>query len=173
MDTPTHAISAAPSRLRRFACMMYEAVLLFGVLFLAEFLFSTLTQSKHALMFRDLRQVWLFIVIGIYFVLCWRRKGQTLPMKTWNIQLVDRNGQIPGIAILVLRYLLIWPLILIAGSLVQYALHLLGWKSVTMFMVFAPFAIFIWSWVDSEGLFLHDRLLGTRLRNTPPRQAKS
>jgi len=33
----------------------------------------------------------LFIVFGIYFVLFWTR-GQTLPMKTWRIKIVDRQG---------------------------------------------------------------------------------
>jgi len=106
----TDALSLTPSRLRRFACMMYEAVLLFGVVFLAGYLFDTLTQSKHALMLRHARQLWLFIVIGIYFVLCWRRNGQTLPMKTWNIRLLDRDGRPPSVPRLVLRSLLSWPL---------------------------------------------------------------
>ena len=98
--------SLTPSRLRRFACMMYEAVLLFGVVFLAGYLFDTLTQSKHALMLRHARQVWLFVVIGIYFVLCWRKNGQTLPMKTWNIRVMDRDGQPPSVSRLILRYVL-------------------------------------------------------------------
>jgi len=42
----------SPSRLRRFACMMYEGVLLFAVVFLASYLFDTLTQSRHALVLR-------------------------------------------------------------------------------------------------------------------------
>ncbi len=47
----TNAIStpvpdAVPSRLRRFACMMYEAVLLFGVIFLASYLFDTLKYRR-------------------------------------------------------------------------------------------------------------------------------
>ena len=29
--------------------------------------------------------------------------------------------------------------------------------------------IFIWTWIDRDGQFLHDRILGTRLRNAPPR----
>src|SRR3546814_15046497 len=101
--------SLTPSRLRRFACMMYEAVLLFGVVFLAGYLFDTLTQSRHALMLRHARQAWLFLAIGAYFILCWRRKGQTLPMKTWNIRLVDRDGRPPSFARRVARSLLAWP----------------------------------------------------------------
>ena len=109
MDAPTSSLT--PSRLRRFACMAYEAILLFGVVFLADYLLDTLTQSKHALALRHLRQAWLFVAIGVYFILCWRKKGQTLPMKTWNIQLVDKNGQTPGLGTLILRYILVWPLI--------------------------------------------------------------
>ena len=73
-------LDQTPNRLRRFACMMYEAVLLFGVVFLAGYLLDTLTQSKNALELRGARQAWLFTAIGAYFVLCWRRRGQTLPM---------------------------------------------------------------------------------------------
>ena len=35
-------LDQTPNRLRRFACMMYEAVLLFGVVFLAGYLMDTL-----------------------------------------------------------------------------------------------------------------------------------
>jgi len=168
IDTPT--LSETPSRLRRFACMMYEAVLLFGVVFLAGYLFDTLTQSKHALMLRHARQVWLFLAIGAYFVLCWRRKGQTLPMKTWNIRLVDRDGQPPSVPRLVARYLLAWPLVLAGAGVVAAASAAIQWKSVDMFIVAAPFTLFIWSWFDPDGQFLHDRLLGTRLRNAPRRK---
>ncbi len=81
-------VPPAPTRLRRFACMMYEGVLLFGVVFLAGYLFDTLTQSRSGLMLRHARQVFLFLAIGVYFLACWRRGGQTLPMKTWNIHAV-------------------------------------------------------------------------------------
>ena len=33
--------------------------------------------------------------------------------------------------------------------------------------------IFIWTWIDRDGQFLHDRILGTRLRNAPARQART
>lgn len=164
--------TTTPSRLRRFACMMYEAVLLFGVVFLAGYLFDTLTQSKHPLLYRNARQLWLGLAIGVYFVLCWRRRGQTLPMKTWNIRLVDRDGQTPTVPRLILRYLLAWPLILGGAALVWLASILTGWPSVDMFIVAAPFTIFIWTWFDPEAQFLHDRLLGTRLRDAPPKAKK-
>lgn len=163
--TATLTLPQAPSRLRRFACMMYEGVLLFAVVFLAGYLFDTLTQSRHALTLRHTRQAWLFVVIGLYFVLCWRHKGQTLPMKTWNLRLVDASGATPGLSTLVLRYILLWPFPLAAAGLVALASSQTGWASVDMFIVAAPFTIFIPTWFDPEGRFLHDRLVGTRLVN--------
>src|SRR5690606_12647652 len=142
--------------------MMYESVLLFGIVFLAGYLFDTLTQSRNALMFRHGRQVFLFLAIGVYFVMCWRG-GQTLPMKTWNIRLVDRDGGRLSMGRMALRYVLLWPLPLLAALLVQGASRLTGYASTDLLIVFAPFSIFIWSWFDRDGQFLHDRLLGTRL----------
>lgn len=156
-----------PSRKRRFACMMYEAVLLFGVVFLAGYLFDTLTQSRNALMLRNLRQAVLFVAIGLYFIACWRLKGQTLPMKTWHIRLVDKAGQTPSLGVLIARYILVWPLPLSGAALVLGASRLTGYSSTDLLIVFAPFMSFIWTWFDKDGQFLHDRLLGTRLIDTP------
>jgi uncharacterized RDD family membrane protein YckC len=174
---PTMSTSVAndyttPSRRRRFACMMYEGVLLFGVVFLAGYLFDTLTQSRNALMLRHARQAILFLAMGIYFVACWHLKGQTLPMKTWHIRLVDNHGHTPRIGTLFTRYLLIWPLPLLGAALVMGASQASGYSSTDMFIVFAPFLSFVYTWFDEDGQFLHDRLLGTRLVNTP-RAAKS
>jgi uncharacterized RDD family membrane protein YckC len=163
VPTPLPPSLAAASRLRRFACMMYEAVLLFGVVFLASYLFDTLTQSRNALMLRHGRQAIVFVAIGIYFIMCWRKRGQTLPMKTWNIRLVDGQGASPGLQRLMLRYVLLWPLPLLAAALVLGASRITGYSSTDLLIVCAPFSIFVWTWIDPQQQFLHDRLLGTRL----------
>jgi uncharacterized RDD family membrane protein YckC len=121
--------------------MMYEAILLFGVVFVADYLFDTLTQSRNALMLRHQRQAWLFLVIGVYFVLCWRIGGQTLPMKTWNIRLVDGDGGKLPLWKAVVRYAIAWPITLSGAG-------------------------FIWTFIDRDRQFPHDRLLNTRLITT-------
>src|SRR3546814_21084804 len=103
------------TRWRRFACMMYEGVLLFGVIFVASYLFDTLTQSRNALMLRHGRQAILFIAIGVYFFMCWRKRGQTLPMTTWNIRLVDRGGRVPAQGRVVLPFVRPCPIPLAEG----------------------------------------------------------
>jgi len=153
--------------------MMYEAVLLFGVIFLAGYAFDTLTQSRNALMWRSARQLVLFLAIGVYFVLSWRKRGQTLPMKTWNIRLVNAQGQTPSLARLLARYVLIWPIPLLAAYAVQQTARLTGYASTDLLIVFAPFALFIPTWFDAHQQFLHDRLLGTRLVTLSPARQPS
>ncbi|VFR56660.1 Probable transmembrane protein [plant metagenome] len=163
------ATAPVPGRLRRFACMMYEGVLLFAVVFLATYLFDTLTQSRHGLMLRHARQGWLFLAIGAYFLLCWRMGGQTLPMKTWHIRLVDARGAIPGLGRLVLRYVLMWVLPLTAAAGVWALSASTGWASANSLIVFTPFMNFLGTWGGRDGgQFLHDRLAGTRLVSTQP-----
>ena len=86
------ATSPTPSVLRRLACFVYEGVLLFAVLMIAGYLFSSLTQQRHALAGRAALQGFLFLVLGIYFVWFWSHGGQTLAMKTWRIRLIGQDG---------------------------------------------------------------------------------
>ncbi|NBW79414.1 MAG: RDD family protein, partial [Betaproteobacteria bacterium] len=57
----------APPLPRRMACWFYEGILLFGVVFIADYLFSALTQTRHALDNRWGQQAFLFLILGIYF----------------------------------------------------------------------------------------------------------
>ncbi len=157
--------STTPSRARRFASMAYEGVLLFAVVFLADYLFDTLTQSKHGLMLRSTRQAWLFLVIGGYFLLCWTRSGQTLPMKAWHIRLVAADGTIPSFGRLVIRFVLMWALPLLGAATVWAISKLTGWPSGLALIVVAPFTVFIPTWFSPQQQFLHDLLAGTRLTN--------
>ena len=69
--TPPPLRLIAPSLPRRMACWLYEGMLLFGVVFIAGYLFSALTQTRHALDNRHAQQAFLFVVLGIYFTWFW------------------------------------------------------------------------------------------------------
>src|ERR1700754_1149479 len=97
-----------PSLKRRLLSMTYEAMLLFAVVFIAGYLFDTLTQSRHALMLRHARQAWLFAVLGFYFVCFWTHGGQTLAMKTWRIRVVGPDEGPLRVGRAVARYMLLW-----------------------------------------------------------------
>lgn len=152
----------APSLLRRMACWLYEGLLLFGVMFISGYLFSTLSQSRHALDNRHGLQAFLFLVIGIYFT-WFGHKGQTLAMKTWHIRVVDSNGEALTQKRAFARYVLSWiwfipPLAILSPYVLtgaEIAVLFIGW--VAMWALLSRF--------HPQQQFWHDALAGTRLVN--------
>lgn len=155
----------APSLRRRMACWIYEGLLLFGVLFISGYLFSTLSQTRHALDNRHGLQAFLFLVIGIYFT-WFGHKGQTLAMKTWHIRVVDVSGAALTQKRALLRYILSWvwfipPLAAIAPfalTAAETCVLFLGWVAVWALL----------SRFHPQQQFLHDALAGTRLISAEP-----
>ncbi len=81
---------------------------MFGVIFISGYLFSTLSQTRHALDNRHALQAFLFVVFAIYFTWFWS-KGQTLAMKTWHIRVVDaKTGHAISQKRAFVRYVLSW-----------------------------------------------------------------
>ena len=162
--TTPDAAAPTPALRRRLLSMTYEAMLLFAVVFIAGYLFDTVTQSRNALMLRNPRQAWLFAVLGLYFAWFWVHGGQTLAMKTWRIRLVGPAGSRMTWGRAVARYLLLWIFVIpTLGLLATFGIQ--GWESVAAIgaaTLLPPFyALF-----DRDGQFVHDRLLGTRLVST-------
>lgn len=141
--------------------MLYEAILVFAVLFAAVWIFSTLLEQRHALYLRGALQDWLFLVLGIYFVWFWTHGGQTLAMKTWKIRVTGINGAPVKLWRAIARYLFAWLLIL-PGLALAWLLGAQGGM-----LIWIPLAnVAIWmmaAYLDPERQFLHDRLAGTRL----------
>ena len=132
----------APSIKRRLICMAYETLLLFGVAFFASLPFLAAAGTNPGAWMRHAYQAWLFLIIGLYFVASWRRRGQTLPMKTWKLRLVRADGARISLRQALLRYLCAWPSLCLGGIGILYAV------------------------LDRERRFLHDRLAGTKIVST-------
>lgn len=122
--------------------MVYEALLLAGVAFFAGLLFLGMAGSIGDGWLRLSFQFYLFLVIGLYFAVSWRSRGQTLAMKTWKLRLVGTNGARITLRQAMVRYACAWPCLLLGGIGILYA----------------PF--------DRERQFLHDRLAGTSIVNS-------
>ncbi len=129
-----------PSLRRRLACLVYEAMLLVAVLFVASFPFVALLPLLPDAWGRPLMQLFLLAVAGTYFTLFWRR-GQTLAMKTWRMRIESTTGGPPTTAQAVKRYLLACLLF--------------------------PVSI-VWAMFATDRQFLHDRLAATRLVSVVP-----
>ena len=154
------AILNAPSLPRRMACWLYEGILLFGVVFIAGYLFSALSQTRHAMDNRAGLQAFLFLVLGIYFTWFWHR-GQTLAMKTWHIRVLDTRGLPLSQMQALKRYIASWlwflpPLVLtwpLNLPVLEITVLLLGWVVVWALL----------SRLHPQRQFWHDALVGTRL----------
>ena len=136
------AQARTPGLLRRLAALLYDAVLLFGLLLLAAGLaiipYMTLVDSDfpaHAWWFR----AWLLVVIGGFYAWFWTHGGQTLGMSAWRLRLVRADGGRPSLADALLR------LTCAALALAPAGLGLL------------------WVLIDSDRLAWHDRWSRTRL----------
>ncbi|GHT92982.1 hypothetical protein AGMMS49545_11430 [Betaproteobacteria bacterium] len=141
-----------PSFPRCLAALIYEALLLIGIIaigvILPYILLGALAHVDVARLAR-VQQVHFVLLLGLYFIWCWLHGGQTLAMKTWKIRLVDQSGAPLRPVQAVLRYLVAWPCLLLCG---------VG---------------LLWRFVDPDKQFLHDRIAGTRLVLCAPVSPKS
>lgn len=154
-----------PALTRRLACLVYEGVLLFGVLMLTALLFSTITQQRHALVGRHALQAFVFIILGIYFTWFWSHGGQTVAMKAWHIRLVDADGRPVTQPRALLRYVLSWLWFL--PSLVT--LYLSGFRSPAMALGVTAVGVVGYATLalrHPQRQFWHDAVSRTRLVTT-------
>jgi uncharacterized RDD family membrane protein YckC len=122
--------------------MFYESLLLIAVLAVVFLLpLTVLAFVTGAVMPGTWLWLYLFIVLGVYFLWHWRH-GQTLAMRTWKLEIRSANGEMPSLRQTALRYLLAWPSLLCCGVGI------------------------IWALFDRDRQFLHDRLAGTRIASS-------
>lgn len=128
----------------RLACLFYEALTVVAVVIVFEIIPYTILGAAFHLEARGkVLLAHLFLILLFYFAWQWTRGGQTLAMKTWRIRLVTADGGPLSPNTALLRYTLAWIGIL-------------------------PFGLtFLWAFLDRDGLYLHDRLSGTRLITIP------
>lgn len=128
-----------PGIRRRLVSMLYEGLVVFSIL-LIGFLMPQIVLSGFGWTVTP-RALWIHILLllMIYFVWCWLNGGQTLPMKTWKLRIINADGSPLRPLQAVLRYLIAWPSIVLLGI-----------------------GIF-WAMFDKDKQFLHDRLAGTRI----------
>ena len=168
---PPPAISDTPSVRRRLACFVYEGVLLFGVLMISAYLYSSLTQQRHALVGRHGLMAFLFVILAVYFTWFWSNGGQTVAMKAWHIRLVDMQGKPVTQSRAFMRYLAAWmwlmPALVTAGVSGLHDSRAFGLLLVGV-LAYAALAR-----ARPDRQFWHDALCGTRLVTwRPPAMAR-
>jgi uncharacterized RDD family membrane protein YckC len=139
------SLAKNPSLLRRIGALLYDSVLLLGVLMFAVMLVVIPYESlagaspyEHPIPLA-LMQIYLAVVIGGFFVYFWTRGGQTLGMRAWRFRVIRDDGE---------------------NLNTRDALKRFGWAVLSLL----PAGLGLW-WclIDRDGLAWHDRRSQTRL----------
>jgi len=170
IDESARSATAPPpaSIVLRLAAMIYDAVLVVGVLFAVSYVVLASQRWSYPLPAteRAVLQAALFVAAGTYFVVCWARTGQTLALKAWRLQVVDAGGRPPSRVRAAGRYILAWHLWL-PGLAIGAALQ--SSPVGTLVAVVACFTlVLVPALIDPQRRLLHDRWTGTRIVRLPP-----
>ena len=88
--------------LRLLVVLLYELLLLIAISFVVGFLFLIFFDSFENDLLRYLHQLLIWAAWGAYFVISWKKFGQTLPMRSWKFKI---NLESTSYKYLLLRYL--------------------------------------------------------------------
>ena len=126
--------------LRRIAAMLYDALLVGALLWLATIPFIA-ARGGEAVEVGDnaVYQVVLAVVIYGFFVGFWTRSGRTLGMQSWRLQLETMEGERPNLT----------------EATVRFVAAIFSWLAFGLG--------FVWQLWDRDGLAWHDRISGTRI----------
>ena len=137
--------------LRRLAAILYDALLLLALWFLATLPFIAIEGGESIEPGSGpLHFVYQLTLIGMayaFFVGFWCHRGRTLGMQSWGLQLQTPDGKIPSIGAATIRFF---------AAVVSWLPLGLG---------------FLWQLWDAEHLTWHDRLSRTRLVYYPRRKS--
>lgn len=148
--------------IRRLAAMVYDSLLVFGVLFTAtipavffradkiepivnEQIVTDLPSVASGLPF----QLYLLVVYITFFCWFWKKRGQTLGMQAWRLQLVDMAGNHLTIRQCVTRL----------------------FAALVSFLCFG--AGYWWILIDKDHLSWHDKLSNSRIVLLPKKPGRN
>ena len=130
------------SFLRRMGAILYDALLVLALLFVATIPFIAI-RGGEPVEPGDNRyyQATLLVLVYLFFTGFWSWRGKTLGMQSWRLRLEKPDGSVPDFG---------------AASL-RFATAILSWL---------PLGLgFLWQLWDKDRLTWHDRLSGTRIRH--------
>ena len=144
-------IETSPASLiRRMASILYDGLLLCGVLFLAGLPLPLIPEViRESWWVNMLTRVYLISTCLLFFTWFWTHGGQTLGMRAWRLKLTGVDGGPVGWQPAVIRFF---------GAMLSWSALGLG---------------YLWILFGEERLAWHDRISATRLSLIPKRSRKT
>ncbi len=154
-----------PALRRRLAALLYEGVLLFGVLFAVALVYSIASNQRHALQGRQGMMAVTFLALAVYFLWFWTHGGQTLAMKTWHVRVQSAQGGGLSLRQALVRYMLAWlwflPAWVVCWLTGWHQLKLVAGATVVWMVMYLLFTR-----ITPGQQFVHDVIAGTRVVDT-------
>jgi uncharacterized RDD family membrane protein YckC len=150
---------AAATPWRRLMAITYESIILFGVIWFADYAFSAVTQFRgEPGPLRHAFQVFTTLVLAGYFGFFWSNGRHSLPMKTIAVRVHTLDDQPVSWPHALARFAaaLAMPIAVLAAGT-----HLSGW-----FFLALPLPL-VWCMFDRDSQSLYDRVARTRLVHDP------
>lgn len=127
--------------LRVLACILYDSMLVFALLFVSTLAFLLIPAEIRDTdpVIQIAKMTWYVAICYMYFGWFWQRSGQTPGMRAWRTYLTDCTGHLASRSATMKRFL---------AAMLSWLLVGLG---------------YLWMIVDKDKRSLHDRLSGTCL----------
>lgn len=143
MDKGNTHKAEAPGLIKLGACLIYEMLTLIALSFTFSAVFMWVAGDATYGYKRLLLQIFLWVAIGAYYVMCWLKSGQTLAMQAWGLKLIGLAGTTLDLKAAISRYVL-----------------------ATLGLIFFGLG-FIWRIFDKDRLFLHDKIIKSAIITIP------
>ena len=128
---------------RRLGAAVYDALLVFALMFLATLPFVAVRGGEPVEPGNTAYQVTMVLVAYLFFVGFWSGYGRTLGLQSWRLRIETADGRKPSPG----------------QASIRFFAAILSWLPAGLG--------FWWQLRDPERLAWHDRLSGTRLRYYP------
>ena len=156
---------------RRCSALLYESLLIGSVTILAGIaagiINTAISRNAPALVpaIPLLTSLVFLLAWWQYFRLNWQREGQTLPMRVWQIGLINLAGSRPNKKQLFIRFAWACVLLVFIPLLAYAALQHLGWRGKNATIAALFWWILPWGFalLNPRKQFLYDWLAGTEL----------
>ena len=119
---------------RRLMAMVYDSVIVFGLLLIATAVASPFDQGNQQLLVNPVFTLYIVLAGFAYFAFFWTHGGMTVGMRAWHVLLVAESGKTVDWKSCLVRYLTAWLSLAMFGLGFWWSLfdeNKRGWHDIT------------------------------------------
>lgn len=94
--------------IRIFISLVYELIILTAIAFVISFVYLICVNDVDFYAKRTMHQFLIWVSWGSYFILSWRKLGQTTSMRAWKLKLVLKDRSYGSLAMRYIKISFFW-----------------------------------------------------------------